>query len=65
MTQVGTNHLAADGVTLQAQNDLTTAYGQAAGALFPTAEPTELGGLTLTPGVYVAPRARASRSRAR
>jgi hypothetical protein len=44
---------AANGVTLQAQNDLTTAYNQAAG-LAPNANLTgqDLGGLTLTPGVY-------------
>jgi type VI secretion system secreted protein VgrG len=43
----------ADGVALQAQNDLTTAYNQAAGlALTATLTGTDLGGLTLTPGVY-------------
>ena len=42
-----------DGVAQQAQNDLTTAYNEAAG-LAPTATltGTDLGGLTLTPGVY-------------
>jgi hypothetical protein len=44
---------AANGATLQAQNDLTTAYSQAAG-LAPNSNLTgqNLGGLTLTPGVY-------------
>jgi hypothetical protein len=44
---------AADAVALQAQNDLTTAYNTAAG-LTPTQNltGTNLGGLTLTPGVY-------------
>jgi Ice-binding-like len=44
---------AANGDTLQAKNDLTTAYNQAAG-LAPNSNLTgqDLGGLTLTPGVY-------------
>jgi hypothetical protein len=44
---------AANGATLQAQNDLTAAYSQAAG-LAPSSNLTgqDLGGLTLTPGVY-------------
>ena len=47
-----TTHVA-DGGALQAQNDLTTAYNQAAGlALTATLTGTDLGGLTLTPGVY-------------
>jgi hypothetical protein len=43
----------ADAAALQAQNDLTTAYNAAAG-LAPTQNLTgqDLGGLTLTPGVY-------------
>ena len=43
---------AADGVALGAQNDLTTAYTQAAGEGPPTSEPADLTGLTLDPGVY-------------
>lgn len=48
----GTIH-AADAVALQAQSDLTTAYNVAAGKT-PTQTLTgmDLGGLTLTPGVY-------------
>jgi hypothetical protein len=44
---------AADSVALKAQSDLTTAYNAAAG-LAPTMDlsGTNLGGLTLTPGVY-------------
>jgi hypothetical protein len=47
-----TTHVA-DGVALQAQTDLTTAYNEAAG-FAPTATLTDqdLGGMTLTPGVY-------------
>jgi len=41
------------GNALQAQNDLTTAYGQAAAATpFTDESGTNLGGLELTPGVY-------------
>ena len=47
-----TTHVA-DGVALQAQNDLTTAYNQAAGlARTATLTGQDLGGMTLTPGVY-------------
>jgi len=47
-----TTHVA-DGVALQAQNDLTTAYNQAVGlAVSQTLTGQDLGGLTLTPGVY-------------
>ena len=48
----GTIHLA-DAVALQAQNDLTTAYNAAAGtACNVDLTGQDLGGLTLTPGVY-------------
>ena len=44
---------AADASTLQAQNDLTTGYNFAAGeACSDSLTGTDLGGLTLTPGVY-------------
>jgi type VI secretion system secreted protein VgrG len=43
---------AADSVALGAQNDLTTAYSQAAGEGPPTPEGADLTGLTLAPGVY-------------
>ena len=47
-----TTHVA-DAVTLQAQNDLTAAYNTAAGlAPNQTLTGQDLGGLTLTPGVY-------------
>jgi len=42
----------ADAVALQAQNDLTTAYNDAASRTPVSTIPTELGGQTLTPGVY-------------
>ena len=54
LTLNGTDH-AADAVTQQAKNDLTTAYNQAAGSGPATAVATELGGTTLTPGVYNSP----------
>lgn len=47
----GTIH-AADAVALQAQNDLTTAYNNAAGQAADAALPPDIGGLTLVPGVY-------------
>ena len=50
----GTDH-AGDAVTQQAKIDLLTAYNQAAGAGPATAVATELGGRTLTPGVYASP----------
>ena len=52
MTPPFTTH-AADAAAAQAQSDLTTAYNAAAG-LTPTQDLTgqDLGGLTLTPGVY-------------
>ncbi|MEU7720411.1 ice-binding family protein [Streptomyces tibetensis] len=53
----GTIH-AGDAEALQAQNDLTTAYNQAAGQapdVTYTGNPVELGGQTLVPGVYKVP----------
>ncbi len=50
-TVTGTTH-AADVAALQAQSDLTTAYDDAAGRAPAAAAPSDLGGLTLTPGVY-------------
>lgn len=47
----GETHLA-NGVALQAKSDLTTAYLDAAGRTPFTSLPAELGGSTLTPGVY-------------
>jgi hypothetical protein len=47
----GTIHVD-DGVALQAQNDLTTAYNDAAGRSSTETISSDLGGLTLTPGVY-------------
>ena len=51
VTPPGTTY-AADGVALQAQSDLTTAYNQAAGATPVTVESADLGGQNLAPGVY-------------
>jgi hypothetical protein len=51
-TQTNGSTYAADAVALQAQNDLTTAYNQAAGATPVTVESADLGGQTLAPGVY-------------
>ncbi len=48
---VGTQH-AADAVALQAQNDLVTAYDDAAGRTPATTVSSDLGGQTLAPGVY-------------
>jgi hypothetical protein len=50
-TVVGAIH-AADAVATQAQADLTTAYNDAAGRTPVTTVATELGGTTLTEGVY-------------
>jgi LPXTG-motif cell wall-anchored protein len=47
----GETHLG-DAVALQAQSDLTTAYTDAAGRTPFTSVASELGGTTLTPGVY-------------
>jgi hypothetical protein len=52
VTMHGTNHATADAVTQQAKDDLTTAYDDAAGSGPATDVATELGGTTLTPGVY-------------
>jgi len=52
-TVTGTNH-AGDGVTQGAKTDLVTAYNDAAGRTPVTTIPTELGGTTLTAGVYTA-----------
>lgn len=54
VTLNGTNH-GGDAVTQQAKTDLTTAYNTAAGATPTTAVATELGGRTLSPGVYGSP----------
>jgi hypothetical protein len=43
---------AADATAAQAELDLTTAYNDAAGRIPATAVPADLGGLTLTAGVY-------------
>jgi len=51
-TETNGTQYAADGVALQAQNDLTTAYNQAAGATPVTVESADLGGQNLAPGVY-------------
>jgi len=51
-TETNGTMYAADAVALQAQNDLTTAYNQAAGATPVTVESADLGGQTLAPGVY-------------
>jgi hypothetical protein len=50
-TVVGTIH-AADAAAEQAQVDLTTAYNDAAGRTPTATVPTQLGGTTVTPGVY-------------
>lgn len=51
VTLNGALHLT-DAVALQAKNDLVTAYDDAAGRTPVTRISTELGGTTLTPGVY-------------
>ncbi|MEZ0092461.1 ice-binding family protein [Streptacidiphilus sp. EB129] len=50
----GTQHVA-DAAALQAQNDLTAAYNDAAGRPTTATVPVELGGTTKTPGVYDSP----------
>jgi hypothetical protein len=47
----GTTHVA-DSAAVQAQADLTTAYGNAAARTVSATIPVELGGTTQTPGVY-------------
>jgi hypothetical protein len=54
VTLNGVNH-GGDAVTQQAKTDLTTGYGVATGSGPPTAVAVELGGTTLTPGVYKSP----------
>lgn len=51
VTLSGTAHLG-DAVALTAKNDLITAYDEAAGRTPVTTIATELGGMTLKPGVY-------------
>jgi hypothetical protein len=51
LTVTGTTH-AADGVALQAQTDLVTAYNDAAGQGPTSPIVADLGGQTLSPGVY-------------
>jgi hypothetical protein len=46
---------AANSAAQQAQDDLTTAYDEAAAAPVTATIPTELGGTTVTPGVYASP----------
>jgi hypothetical protein len=50
----GTVHIA-DAAALQAKNDLTTAYDDAAGRASTATVPVELGGTTKTAGVYESP----------
>ena len=45
----------ADAKALKAQQDLTTAYNNAAGRSNATAIPADIGGMTIKPGVYAAP----------
>ena len=54
VTLSGTQHVA-DAAALQAKNDLATAYADAAARTPVTVVPTELGGRTLTAGVYGSP----------
>jgi hypothetical protein len=51
MVLTGTDH-SGDAVTQQAKTDLLTAYNTAVGESPATAVATELGGTTLTPGIY-------------
>lgn len=54
VTLHGAQHVA-DAVALQAKNDLTTAYNDAAGRTPATSVAVELGGTTLKAGVYASP----------
>jgi hypothetical protein len=54
ITQSGVNH-AGDAVTQGAKNNLVSGYNQAAAATPAISVATELGGRTLTPGVYSSP----------
>lgn len=54
ITLIGTDH-ADDAVTRDAKDALITAYNDAFGRMPATSVPVELGGRTLTPGVYTAP----------
>jgi hypothetical protein len=54
VTLHGSQHVA-DAVALQAKNDLTTAYNDAAGRTPATSVAVELGGTTLKAGVYASP----------
>ena len=51
----GAEHVS-DAVAQQAETDLTTAYNDAAGRPFTAASPPDIGGQTLTAGVYRAGR---------
>jgi hypothetical protein len=50
----GSMHVA-DGAAAEAKHDLTTAYNDAAGRKFPHLLPSDIGGMTLSPGLYRAP----------
>lgn len=52
---VGGSIHAGDTTAAQAQLDLTTAFNNAAGRVNPTALPADIGGMTLSPGLYKAP----------
>jgi len=56
-TGAGSSIHSADGVAAQAQADTTTAYNTLAGGAACTAEPADLTGLTLGPGIYCVPAA--------
>jgi hypothetical protein len=48
---------AADGEAAQAKHDLTTAYNDAAGRKNPHLLPSDIGGMTISPGLYRSPSA--------